>query len=73
MTPARLKMLRIAAADPLGVVTMPVGRPGFSQWKWTRMMQSMSNDGFVTPYVHGGYEITSAGRLVVANSTETVS
>lgn len=41
---------------------------GFRRHAWERMMKKLEADGLVTPYAHGGYEITPAGRSALNQS-----
>ena len=40
---------------------------------WERMMNGLCARGLATPYVHGGYEITVAGRAALNRTSPTRS
>jgi predicted transcriptional regulator len=60
----QMKAMRLAAGHKLGVVEY-MGTRGLGSSSWARMMDRLSKQGFVQPYVHGGYEITESGRALV--------
>jgi hypothetical protein len=60
-------MLRRAAANALGVVEKP-HLPGFEGVTWDRNATKLCKLGLLKPYVHGGHEITEAGRKVLKGS-----
>jgi hypothetical protein len=60
LTPAQRKWLIRARDNRLGVVECP-WTGGLARSTWHRMMERMVKEHLVTPYVHGGYEITSYG------------
>lgn len=65
LTAPQRRELEHAAKNKLGVVTSyTVNGLGRAQWKL--MMERLRLAGLVTPYVHGGYQITDAGRKVIA-------
>lgn len=66
MTPAQRKWL--LRANKLGVIE-PSGTKGYARNNWTRMMERLVKEGLVTPYVHGGYEITAAGQAALETTT----
>jgi len=47
-----------------GVLTY-IGTNGLGRSAWERMMTRLCAMGLFTPYVHGGLEITEAGREVL--------
>lgn len=57
--------LRIAAEDPRGVRDRHLSS-GYLRASWHAKMSRMVEAGLFTPYVHGGYEITAAGRAALA-------
>jgi hypothetical protein len=63
-TAAQLKWLR--RADALGVIVC-YDNNGLARANWRRTMERMVAAGFVTPYVHGGYELTASGQAAVAS------
>lgn len=63
-TKAQRVQLERAAKDPRGIVNVYL-RHGFAYSNWRRMMHRLCVQGWFTPYVHGGYEITAAGRVVL--------
>ena len=59
--------MSIAATNPHGVVEKTffgVGG-GLQRLSWDKMMGGLVKEGFMKPYVHGGYEITEAGRAIL--------
>lgn len=65
---ARREALQRASASRLGVVEFH-GTRGLQSAAWGRMMERMRDLGYVKPYVHGGYEITDAGRAWLAEGS----
>jgi len=61
LTTARLRILTAAMASPLGVVTRPY-MTGFERVAWDRNARTLCDAGWLTEYVHGGFEVTAAGR-----------
>ncbi len=43
---------------------------GLGHSSWERKMIRLCELGYFRPYVHGGYEITEAGKLRAAGGTE---
>lgn len=68
LTQAQRKALR--TADSRGVVMRPPLMNGFARASWERMMNRMVPT-YVTAYVHGGYELTDAGRREAASTSTT--
>lgn len=65
LTPNRIRILQSAMDDPMSVVTKPY-MPGFEGVAWDRNAKTLCERGYLKPYVHGGYEITDAGRAALA-------
>jgi hypothetical protein len=63
LTENRRKILQAAADDRrnLGVVERPY-LIGFERVSWERNAKAMVGCGWLSPYLHGGFEITAAGR-----------
>jgi hypothetical protein len=61
LTDPQRKALEEAARSPLGVVEITTIN-GFGSRSKRLMFQRLMRDGYVREYVHGGYEITDAGR-----------
>lgn len=64
LTEARLRILDAAARHKLGLVERPYVI-GFARTSWDRNANKLIDLGFLVPYVHGGYEITDAGRAAL--------
>lgn len=64
LTPKQRENLVKAADSPVGVVDLHCPR-GFRRSAWERMMERLRTIGLVTPYVHGGYEITYTGKAAL--------
>jgi len=64
LTEKRLRILRTASDHPLGLVTRPY-LTGFERVSWDRNATTLQAGGLLAPYVHGGFEITPAGRAVL--------
>lgn len=62
LTKGCLKALERAASHHLGVVDTVAGWGGLQRAAWHARMSRYVADGWFKPYVHGGYEITEAGR-----------
>ena len=65
LTKGCLKELERAARHHLGVVDTVdtvAGWVGLQRAAWHARMSRYVADGWFKPYVHGGYEITEAGR-----------
>jgi hypothetical protein len=73
LTRAQREQLGIALRSPLGVVERPHLRSGLASASWDRMMVRLEQAGYVTPYVHGGYEITDAGRTALSPTSASAS
>lgn len=65
LTLGQRKRLEWAAMEPRGLVVCRAGK-GWGKHSWEKMMEILQERGLVKPYVHGGYEITDAGRALVA-------
>lgn len=65
LTDNQRNMLNAAAANKLSVVERPY-MPGFEGVTWDRNAHKLCERGYLKPYVHGGFEITDAGRKVIA-------
>lgn len=63
-TPAQAREMARAAAHPLGIVEARWPR-GLAHAGWERMMARLTAGGLMRPYVHGGFEITAAGRAAL--------
>lgn len=61
LTQNQALILRTAASAKLGVVECPY-LPGFEGVTWDRNAKKLCERGYLKPYVHGGFEITDAGR-----------
>lgn len=61
LTEKRLQILQSAANHPGGLVERPY-LVGFERVAWDKNAASMVTAGWLTTYVHGGFEITAAGR-----------
>lgn len=61
LTAVHKQVLAQAKSSPLGIVEYR-GTRGLRSSVWTRMMDRLCANGYFTPYVHGGYEITDKGR-----------
>lgn len=68
MTKGQMRELQKAADSPIGVVESPINRPGFARQAWRNMMERAAEAGLCKRYVHGGYEITDAGRKAVVRT-----
>lgn len=62
LTEAQRRELQRADESKLGIVELLDGRRGLRRSGWERMMNRLCQRGYASPYLHGGYEITSAGR-----------
>jgi len=67
LTEPRLRILRAAAKDKLGLVERPY-LTGFERVSWDKNAAYLSNRFLLSPYVHGGFEITDAGRAALAKA-----
>jgi hypothetical protein len=65
LSPAQRIALELAARAQSGVLER-VGPRSFGNKSWERMMGRLCARGLMKPYVHGGYEITPAGRSLLA-------
>lgn len=61
LTESQTRELAAAIADRLGLAECRSNN-GLGRASWTRKMDRMCAAGLFKPYVHGGYEITEAGR-----------
>lgn len=61
LTQNQALILRTAASAKLGVVERPY-LPGFEGVTWDHNAKKLCERGYLKPYVHGGFEITDAGR-----------
>ena len=68
MTDKRAAILKEAAKHPLGIVERPYFQ-WFSRIAWDNNAAALTRAGLLSPYVHGGYEITSAGRAALKEQT----
>lgn len=68
LSPAQQVALERAARAPSGVLER-IGPRSFGNRSWERMMNKLCAVGLFTPYVHGGYEITAAGRSLLRETT----
>lgn len=66
LSPAQRAALERASRTADGVITK-VSTSGLGYASWDRMMKRLCGLGLMKPYVHGGFEITRAGRLVLAD------
>lgn len=64
LTKAQRRELQAAARHHLGIVECYSGN-GFATANWRLMMERLRLAGYVTAYVHGGYQITGAGREAI--------
>ncbi len=64
LTQPQRAALQRAADHPLGVVEHQ-GPRGLAYAVWDRMMQRLAAQALAKRYVHGGYEITDAGRAAL--------
>lgn len=64
LTECRLRILRAANNDRLGLVSRPYFT-GFSRVTWDRNAADLIKAGLLSRYVHGGFEITDAGRAAL--------
>lgn len=55
----------LSRADHRGLIERR-GAPGIMEANWHRMMGRLVDAGLVTPYRHGGYEITGLGRALIS-------
>lgn len=62
ITPAQITLLR--RFDSRGLLVL--GTDPYRNKR--RLMERMVKDGYATHYRHGGYEITDAGRAVIAGA-----
>lgn len=67
LTPRQREVLQVHCLDS-GLIPEPLYR-GFERIAWNRMMASLVRDGVVKHYVHGGYEITEAGRAALVEGS----
>jgi len=65
LTKAQRKELQRAADHRLGIVETGIGWGGLQRAAWHARMSVLVSRNLLKPYVHGGYEITPAGRLVL--------
>jgi hypothetical protein len=68
LTNNQRNILSAAAVNKLGVVERPY-LPGFEGVTWNRNATKLCERGLLKPYVHGGFEITDAGRATIAKAT----
>ncbi|AOG03360.1 hypothetical protein [Bosea sp. RAC05] len=61
LTEKRLQILQSAANHPGGLVERPY-LVGFERVAWNKNAAAMVSAGWLTAYVHGGFEITPSGR-----------
>ncbi len=61
LTEKRLRLLENASSHKMGIVERPY-LVGFDRVSWDKDAQYLVDQGLLIPYVHGGYEITPAGR-----------
>ena len=68
VTPAQRRVLEIAAKHELGLVTslMLGATTGFGSRSRRLMFNRLREAGLLKPYLHGGYEITDAGRAALS-------
>lgn len=66
LTKATIRDLRQAADNRLGVLTPHPSWGGLQRASWHARMSRHVADGMFSSYVHGGYEITDAGRAALA-------
>ena len=59
---AQVEALRRAAAHPLGLYTQSGALGGLAKASRSKMLERMVEAGWLERYVHGGFEITAAGR-----------
>jgi hypothetical protein len=64
-TVARYRILRTAALHERGLVSRPY-LTGFEAVSWDRNASALCKQGWLEPYVHGGFEITAAGRTAAS-------
>lgn len=70
LTEKRLRILRAAASHERGLVDRP-HLVGFERIAWDRNADYLVLTDFLSPYVHGGFEITEAGRAALAQAEGT--
>lgn len=63
-TKAQHKILAQALSHPLGLVEPSSSWGGLQRAGWHATMSRVVAAGWFKPYVHGGYEITNAGREI---------
>lgn len=61
LTPAQRRALEIGVRDPLGLIRY-YDRGGYAARSRQKLFDRLRGAGLVSLYVHGGYEITPAGR-----------
>lgn len=71
LTKALVRDLRQASGNHLGLLTPHHSWGGLQRAAWHARMSRYVADGLLKPYVHGGYEITPAGRAALTESHET--
>lgn len=67
LTQKRAAILSAAAKNKNGVVTNPFIF-GFERVTWGKSAQYLVSAGLLTPYRHGGFEITDEGRAKIAET-----
>lgn len=65
LTKGCLRELERAAQHPLGITDTVAGWGGLQRAGWHARMSNYVAGGYFRPYVHGGYEITPAGRAAL--------
>lgn len=68
LTTKRRAILQQANDHPLGLIDNPYHR-GFEAVAWRKNASWLVERGHLQPYVHGGFEITDAGRVVLVLTT----
>ena len=66
LTEKRIRILDAASKHELGLVSRPYFS-GFERVAWDKNALALAEAGLLTSYVHGGYEITDAGRQALAS------
>lgn len=70
LTKAQRVTLERAASNPSGLIEARIGWGGLQRAAWHARMSNIVAMGFLAPYVHGGYEITPAGRAALSSQRE---
>lgn len=68
LTGKRVRILQDAAKAKIGITNPYI--IGWERVSWDKNARYLSDHGLIRPYVHGGYEITDAGRAALAKEGE---